>query len=204
MKINVTVTRSKEFIKQQRIETGENVSDEVVVEIDTQMLDAKTRENLLSLTWSDSYPSDIRGIGFSNEFQPGTYSYGREEIRVDAVSPQTLDVCVAIKTAFESIAAKREEWLARQAALQAEREAAEKLKAEKAAKLEEAKILLKDIIDERDRLKNKLSTVCGFLSEVPLDALRGTVKRLVSSDDKIDEYEQKIEDASPEWIFDRE
>jgi hypothetical protein len=111
----------------------------------------------------------------------------------------------AICAAFERLEAKREKHLAekaeheaQQAALAAEREAA-------ARKLAEARELLagKLMADKQqiESLTADRQTLAEFLAEVPADALRGTLKAVASSPERIDELRQAVEDASPIVIF---
>ena len=68
-------------------------------------------------------------------------------------------------------------------------------------KVEEAKLILAKEMEQLEDYKKRLEILGDFLAEVPLDSLRGTLKKIASSDEKIAELRKNVEDASPNWIF---
>lgn len=203
MNINVTITRSNEWVKAQRLATGDNVPNEVVVSVDPAGLSVDVRKRLID--WMGSY-GDIKKLPFDNTFNPNQYAnYGTIPFVVNEMIPSREQIDAAIATAFSELDQKRAEYLAAKQERE-EQQAAEKAeKAEKAQRLTEARTLLADEIGkltaERDKLSQQRDELSAFLVAIPLDALRGTVKRLVSGESEIAERINLIEDASSEWIF---
>ena len=203
MNINVTITRSNKWVKAQRLATGDNVPNEVVVSVDPAGLSVDVRKRLID--WMGSY-GDIKKLPFDNTFNPNQYAnYGTIPFVVNEMIPSREQIDAAIATAFSELDQKRAEYLAAKQERE-EQQAAEKAeKAEKAQRLTEARTLLADEIGkltaERDKLSQQRDELSAFLVAIPLDALRGTVKRLVSGESEIAERINLIEDASSEWIF---
>jgi hypothetical protein len=200
MKINVTIKRSGEWIKAQRLARGENVPEEYVVAVEVIQLCEDVRQRILE--WLGCY-RDLRDIGFCQDYTPSPRgaTYGRACFKCDSDSPTPDEINSAIAGAFAELDAKRTEYLAEKSEREAEEAATKAQKAEAARRLEEARLLLSKDLAERDELRKKRDTLSKFLAAVPLDALRGTVKRIVSSEAEIENRQKLIEDASSDWIF---
>lgn len=200
MKINVTIRRSDEWVKAQRLATGENVPEECTVAVEVSQLCEDVRQRLLD--WMGRY-IDLRDINFGQDYTPSRYgaTYGRVCFKCDSVSPTPDEINMAIIGAFKELDAKRSACLAEKAARE-EKEAAEQAaKAEKERALSVARELLAKDLAERDKLKQQRDELSAFLAAIPLDALRGTIKRLVSDESEIAARIKLIEDASSVWIF---
>ena len=81
------------------------------------------------------------------------------------------------------------------------KEAAEKQAAELA--LATARELLAEELAAGAKAKADLETVSNFLSEIPQDALRGTLRRLTAGHDQaaVTAMQRKVEEASPYQVF---
>lgn len=88
----------------------------------------------------------------------------------------------------------------------ADRAAVEALKKSR----EDARALLADEIakltKERDGYKRDRDILADFISEIPVDALHGTAKRLAAehTETAVEEIENKLESASPYKVFERD
>lgn len=95
----VTIKRSDEYVKAQRITTGQNVPDRIRVEIDPATLNEQTRRTLIE--WWGSYPDDVSCIGYDGTFNlyPRYMGVGRFDLELDAeaqdVTPQHIDALIA-------------------------------------------------------------------------------------------------------------
>lgn len=201
MKINVTIKRSDEWVKQQRIETGENVQHEIQCEIDTAELTPENRKRILE--YLRSY-QDVKKLFYDSTFSPNqsAWGYGSYSFCCDSVKPSPEDINKAIETAFNHLDERRKERLKQEE--QREKERLEKLSKEEAEKQkrEEAKLILAKEIAQLAEYKERVDILSEFIAEIPLDSLRGTLKKIVSSETEIENLKKKIENASSQWVFD--
>lgn len=202
MKINVTIQRSDKWVNQRRIETGENVPQSIVVEIETTDLTIENRARTIGYLGSFD---NLKSLRFDNTYSPNRseYGYGETKFLIDSDSPTTEEINAAIAIAWIQLEKERVLFLEKEAERNAAREAKIAAEEEQKKKLAEARELLKSDLEERDNLKKRLEILGDFLSEVPLDALQGTAKKIAHSDEAIESLKEKIEDASPNWIFSR-
>ena len=178
--MKITVSRTKEWVQRERLERGSNVPDSVVAMVDPADLCKQARAALLE-AGGGSY-CDIPCLRFNSLYEITPYSgHGTADIIVDAEVPTTEQIEDAILDAVDRIADRRDEAAAREAEAEAKR--------------------LADELAQLEKAKRDLRTVAGFLSEIPKDALRGTLKRLASGDEAAASVRKRIEDASPVWIF---
>lgn len=200
MQINISIERSDAWVKQQRLDTGENTAQTTQVAVNPAELSRKAREVLL--TYHNQY-TNIAYFGYSREYQPGVhFSFGRERFYCDAMEPTVEEVNDAILAAWQRIAAKRAE----SERLQAEKKAEEAAKAALVAELEqkkaEARELLADelalLVPKREviRVRGEARTLGHILQVLGARASRGDF------DDALDEagvnskdYDQLLADA---------
>jgi hypothetical protein len=203
MKINVMIRRSEKWIKDQRLATGENVPNDIVVGVETSELSIECRQRLID--YRGAY-HDTDKLHFGNDYKPYAIGgYGGIYYCVDSASPTINEVDAAICDAFTELYARRAEFLAAEEARNTENA---RIAAEKEAhlrKFSEARELLKSELDslksERDRLRQHKDELSSFLATIPLDALRGAVKKQLTDESEISSRQNLIEEASSEWIF---
>lgn len=204
MKINLTVRRSDEWVRAQRVARGVNVPHEMTVEIDPLSLSEETRRFILAANWGGEY-KDHKRFYFSQDYA-WQYSvgsqYGNDQPQFDgdAVTPAELDQ--AFREMWARLDAKREKHLAEKAEREAREKAEREAKEARAKSLAEARELLKG---ELDSLKSELADrksavgILGqFLAYVPLDAKRGALKAMVNAGAKetAEQLQERIESAS--------
>lgn len=104
--INITVTRSNNWVAARRLATGRNVPGTVAVPVDPADLSERARAILLQ-SWGGSY-ADCHRIRYDQGYCINPYStYGSEAFRVDADLPTTAEIDAAIIAAADAIAAKK-------------------------------------------------------------------------------------------------
>jgi len=213
MEMQITFTRSKDWVKQQSLLRGENVEDEAEVAVEAIQLSHECRQRILSI--GGKYPMKMRGIGFYSNYTPDlsaslTCVHGREFFLIDSdPAAVTTDVLnVAILAAFDRVDAMRQEHLAKEAKRNAEAEAKRVEKEEREAKMVEARKLLARELSLADDYKAERNLLAEFLSNVPVDSLRGALKTLARkrNGETVEALEKSIEDAAPLpfYIFERE
>jgi hypothetical protein len=96
--INVTVHHSDEWVKEQRLLTGENLPDSVIIIVKPADLSLEVRKVLLN-DWSCKY-DDVRAIGYSRDWDiyPNYNNWGSERIFIDShkITPQDVDAAILI------------------------------------------------------------------------------------------------------------
>lgn len=150
MKIAITIVRSKEWIAEARLKTGENVPEDVSVEIDVASLSEASRAVILKAGGGRYY--DFKKLNHDRDYDIEPYgSYGSIPLRANVSEPTAADVDLAIANALaelaEEKAAKEKADAERLAQQEAERIAKEADNAAKAA----ARELLADEIAAKDR-----------------------------------------------------
>lgn len=204
MKVNITVKRSKAWVAAQRLETGTNVPEEVVVPVQACDLSHESRKVLLQ-AGNGGYPSTFAGnFNESHAWKDdGWRSFGRIDLMVDDVAPSPAQIDAAILAADARLQAKRTEW---EALKESQRQEAARKQAEEDRKAE-ARELVKAELDalkaERDQLKKKRDVLADFITEAPQDALRGILKSIAAERgrNEAEKLKQEIEDASPWVVF---
>jgi hypothetical protein len=203
MKINVTVRRGKEWVKAQRLATAENVPNDIVVSVEVSKLSVEARKRLLD--YSGGY-HDTACLSHGSDYKPyhGT-THGTIYYVIDSASPTTSEISEAICAAFAELDAKRAELITKEEARNAEKARVAAEKEARDRKFAEARELLKSELEalktERDKLKRARGLLSEFLATIPLDALRGAVKKQLTDESEIASRQKLIEDASDEWIF---
>ena len=203
MNINVTIRRSNEWVKAQRLATAENVPNDIVVSVEVSELSVEARKRLLD--YRGAY-NDTDKLRYGSDYKPNVgNSYGYIYFCVDSVSPTTSEIDATICAAFAELDAMRAESIEKEEARNAENA---RVAAEKEAhlhKFAEARELLKSELDslksELSKMKAARSTLSEFLATIPLDALRGAVKKQLTDDSEITARQKLIEGASDQWIF---
>mgnify|MGYP006908207146 CR=1 FL=1 len=203
MKITITLNRSEKYVARKRLETGENVHHSVDVEVDVSTLPLDVREALLTAGGGEY--QDCKYLAFTKQCVPTRWTsscyYGRIDLVSDTDTPSSDDVTQAVRSALVELSEKREQYLVDHA----ERQRKEAARQAERQRKDAARELLADEIDrlksQRDSYKADRATLAEFLAEIPEDAKRGTVKRLCTSAEAIEERQSQIEDASPVYIF---
>lgn len=224
----ITVTRREEWVNTQSLIRGENVPKTIVVPVDICKLSDDSRK-ILYAAGGDRFPATFDwGFNRLYELTVSYAAHGRSPIVIDSDAPSPSEIDAAIAAVAADLAARKATIEAEaNAKLQAERDAAAawaELPLHERATLdgvrqgglsrqvlelhcpsalnaaqEEAR-QLRDIEVGKRAIEDR-NTLSDFLAQIPDDALRGTLKRLASSEDRIAELRKKIEDASPVTIF---
>ncbi len=201
MKIEVTLRRSEQWVQAQRLERGENVPKDSPRAVEVAELTEEARRLLLSV-W-DTY-QDCCHIQFGRDYMPSTYiTYGYEYFELDSEDPTPDQISVAIVAAFARLAVQREKYERETAEEKAaeEREAAEKATMEGAQRAAREVLgeEIKAITGDRDEALKDVHILASFLSQVPQDALRGTLKAAVKTGepDAIEALQERVEYAAP-------
>jgi hypothetical protein len=201
--IKVTVARSAEWVTARRLESGTNTPERITVDVPISGLSLEARKILLA-AFNGGYPSEFKG-NFDQLYQFSGYStYGVRSPIVDAESPTVEQIDAAILAANAALAEKRAAYQAEKSARQAKQEAEQQAEEQRKQKLAEARNLLAAELKELAEVKDDRRVLAEFLAKVPQDALRGTLKRMASSESAIADLEKKVEDASPVVIFDED
>jgi hypothetical protein len=210
MNINITVTRSADWVRIQSLRECQNIPETVVVPVDVASLDWAVREAILVI--GNGRFGNISRFPYNDQYKLTPYGpgYGHFAVDVDSDQPTTEEINAAILAGLSDLNAKREEHQRKQAEIAARKQAeAERKVAEAKARLAARELLSDEIerlTDQRDTAQTDLETLAEFLAAVPLDALAGTVKRTAANDNAVTELEEKIEAAAPapHYIFDRD
>jgi len=210
MAIQITIERSNKWVRARRLVTGTNVPDRITLEVEPSDLSTEARAALLA--WGDGeYRVFTGGFTFNSSFELSHYStWGRDYPQVDAESPTAAHVDAAILAANERIATKRAEWQTELERRRAEAEVEQQAKAAKEAALSSARELLAGEIAILERhttnALERLVILSDFLCKVPLDALRGTLRKLAHDGQQstIDALQEKVEDAATRYVFTRD
>jgi hypothetical protein len=100
--VKVTVQRTKDWVRERRLETGENVPETIKVEVPVDQLPREVREMLIEAgcgSYPDEFAGDIRQ-DYQWAHQYGL-RYGRVPIIVDADQPTPESIAAAILAADE-------------------------------------------------------------------------------------------------------
>lgn len=193
MRINVTITRSVDWVKQQRVVTGENVPVELACEVEVAELSPEARASL---------------IARYGEFRAVKCAYSRfaenEPFRADSDSPSAAGVSAAICHAHEVVLDREAKIRVERVERQAQAEAEKARIAAREAELTAARELL------GNEIRGLLERVCQaeadrallgeFLHQIPDDALRGALREWVA-ESEVPVKRQAIENASPSQVF---
>lgn len=205
MQITISIRRSDEWVKAQRLERGENVPEYLPITAEVSSLSKAAREVLLSVTHGE-YAKDYRKLEFDNEYRFSPWSsFGSEYVLIDADTATPAELSAAIEAASDRLAIRRDTLAVEKAERDAReaREAAERK--EREAKLAEARELLKDEIarlnSKYDDADEDRTTLAEFLSVIPQDAKRGALKALSGAPEKIESLRDKIENAAPSPFY---
>lgn len=129
----VTIKRSEEYVKAQRIATAQNVPDIIKVDIDPAALSEQTRRTLIE--WWGSYPDNLDCVGYDSAWalSPQYKGWGLFRLEHDGeaetVTPEVIDGLIAPIPA--RIEAKKQEYRAAEAAALARLEEEERLERER-------------------------------------------------------------------------
>lgn len=195
--IKIGFTRSREWVKQQAVERAADVPERAETNIYLSDLSRETRRLILDYVGSSAYPEYLGQIKFGSDYLPSYHAnYGRHYLRLDAEKITAADADRIINQAFQEIAAKRTVHLEEQAAREAKEAAEREAQAKREADLAAARELLKDDLAKLDHYRQCIRTLGDFLSRVPDDALRGTLRAIASGDEAIAALQQKVDEAS--------
>lgn len=196
MVVKMQVNRSAEWCKEQSLLRGCDVRRDIDIGVEVSDLSLESRRVLYV---NEGYSGNL---GFNNRYLwTHGWSYGREYLLIDSDAPTVAEIDAAILAADERLRVRREEDLVRQKAVQEEAEAKRKSKEEHEAKLAEARQLLAKELAELEKVKEDRQTLAEFLSRVPDDALRGTLKAMAHTQQAIDELRERVENASPKLLI---
>lgn len=196
MMINVTITRSKEWVQAQRLATGENVQESLVVPVEAHELSIPARKVILERC--GGVYCDIGSIAFSQDGSvTSNNGYGRDYFLIDSYSPTVAEISEAICAARHRVYEWKENRDAEVAEREAEKARVQAEKAERGAAVTAARELLADEISAmKSKLANYVSRVdilstfiAGFDDEV-LEARMGSAS-----------YRKEVEDAADCYIF---
>lgn len=106
--INVTINRSSEWVRAQRLATGRNVPASIVVAVDPAELSKECRAKLISV--HGDY-REVKRLGYDQSYRVTTldsgYHFGAEHVQIDADAPTVQQVSDAILAAFARVEAAR-------------------------------------------------------------------------------------------------
>lgn len=200
MLVNVTVSRSADWVKARRLETGENVPTEITVPVEAKELSPESRRILLEYGHGN-YPDAFRG-SFGQDYTFNSWSnYGRCLPLVDADNPTTEQIDAGIREAARQVAEKAAK-AARERKEREEREEQQRReREEREAAIIQASELLAAELHQREQWHKDRATLAEFLAAIPMDAKRGALKALAHGPDAVEALQKRVEDASPIWIF---
>ena len=206
--MNLTVYRTKDWLVAKRLETGTNVPEQITVEVSIGELSQEVRKLLLECD-NGTYPENFHALGWtkSGSLDHRFNGYGTQYIVIDSDAPTLDQIEAALLGARDVVAGE----LARQKADHDQREAEQRAEqGEKDRKRQLVAAAHEVLKDELATMQAQLTsaikdrvTLADFLSDVPQDALRGTLKAKIAdgSGDRIHELQKLVEDASPYQVF---
>ena len=199
MNVTFAVYRSAEWVAGQRLACASNVPERMDVEIEIGQLSAEARAVLLKYSGGEYLPITL-GLKTDEVYRPNRYAGvgSAGQFRLDAAEPTAEQIDAAILAASALIDAKRAQYIAAEEERRIEREAEAAQAEAKKAKVAEAKTLLAVDLAERDEFKSRLSLLSHFLSNIPLDAIRGTAKRLAG--EGAAKILSELDDAADCWV----
>ncbi len=206
--MKITITRSKEWVEIQRLDTGDNVPRSIEVEYEPAGVSWPARKVLLAAGCGQY--CDLRQLTYNDQYELVAYSgipYGCAYFLIDADEVSLGQVGAAIIAARDSILASKAEAEARHEAKVAEDAAKEKAIAEKDAKCAEARIVLSEFIgDLEDKLESSQDdclALAKLLEAIPADAKRGALRKLVceDTDEAVEELRETLESAAPSPVY---
>jgi hypothetical protein len=198
--VKVEIARSKQWVLDRRLDTGENTPEEITVEVPVAELSIGARKILMDSNLG-SYPSTFRGhFNENHQFSIGVF-YGRQVPMIDSEAPTVEQIDMAMIEAKDALDLKKAVRDAERAERQAKIDAEDAAKAELAQKMADARLLLAGELKRLAYVADKRQTLAEFLAEIPQDALRGTLKKIASGSAAVAALEKTIEDASPVTIF---
>jgi len=200
MKIKVTLTRSDEWVKQQRLERGENVPYSLEAEVEVSQLSHAARAVLLK-----QFPEyrDIDGLRYDDGFKINRYSMTTMRFRLDCETPSVDQISEAICEAYAAIQENRLEREREVAEQQARREAQERQKRELEERRELARELLASELETGKKRWRAFLHAAKLLSHVPPGALNVALAKYAKEEGQkaTDEMVEQLENASPYSIF---
>ncbi len=200
--IKITVTRSQKWTFAQRLATGRNAPSMIEVSVNPSALSEASRKTIL--TYHHGEYKDLRQLEFSPEYElTNRRNYGSEDIIVDADAPTDEQIDAAIQEAVARIEARKlaaAEEKAQRAAELAERERAV---AERKAQEAAARQLLANELEAGKLAKARVAILSEFLAEIPADAKRCALKKMVAdqTEEALSAKRQEIEDAATSWVL---
>lgn len=202
MKIEFRFKRSADWIRAERLRTGENVPETGTVDIDVADLAPSTRELLLA-AGNGEYVSPFNYLPAHRETAEisrwATTGIALQiDSYADAVTAADFDVAIGVaEEQRQTLVAERRAKLAEERRLAAAKAAEEQA-------IADARKLLADDLRSKDQLIDSLRERVSILSEalraVDLDALRDMVDR-TRANQTAESREDDIEGAAEVWIF---
>lgn len=203
--MKVRLNRTKDWIYQERLKRGENVAPDMDAEVNPADLSEEARRVALDCG-GGKYPDMIKFIPHGPYYSIIPSYHCGTELFLNGYEHSPEDIGRAILAAHSVVRSKRQERLAKENARK-EKWRLEKEEEERKERLRnDARQVIKDELENLNKkLKDALadrSKLSKFLSRVPLDALRGTCKRIAADDSKTaEDVEKEVEEASSCWIF---
>ena len=201
MNINVRITRSDKWLREQKIKTGENIFRIINVNVDLANLSVAARTRLVD--WLGGF-GDIGAITVNKDYmtvKPGGECYGHFEFIFDAESPTEADVDAAILNAFAELDLKRKEFLEHEAVKEQEQKEKEQERVKRVAELAKARDIIGDeikrISDELTDSSDRAGAIYDIMSKIPLDSLRIALKKLNCSDKEFAEIASMLTKPRP-------
>ena len=115
MEITVTVHRSEQWVKDQRIARGENVPTEIKVDVEVASLSQEVRVAILKSNWNGNY-CNVTDIVYDRDYAVCSSGWGREHIEIDSDQPNAEDINNAFLAALARIEAKKAQYATEKAA----------------------------------------------------------------------------------------
>ncbi len=204
--MQIMITRSEDWVRNQRLARGENVPVAIQVAVDPASLSEAAREVWLQ-AGSGKY-TDLEYLRYNSGYEISQHGgYGQEDITIDEDAPTPAQIGVAMIVASLRVERKRQEADQRKAERQADERAKQEEQKAKDAAIKVAREVLAPMLTqlEADLAEAKLDvvTLSEFIAAIPADTKRGALKKLAeeSTEATAVSLRSKIEDAAAAMIY---
>lgn len=195
MKVTIVIQRSPEWVRAQRLETGDNTPVSIKVVCSVCELSHDARKVLLE-AGDGYYQKEYDHVSYNSEYVMGTYfKHGCEAFYLDSDTPTAAEIDAAILAAYRKIQQARAAYLAEK-----------KQEAAKEAAMKDARTLLQDELSALGRqvssVRDDCTTLAKFLASMPYTQLEEALQRAYPQN--AFDMQRRIEGASPVLIFDED
>lgn len=194
--MEIRVQRSSEWVRDQKIRTGENVPEFVVVDVDPKEFSTEVREFLIDYLGEYSRLNYIR---FDSKYVPLKDSgYGKRPIVVDKDQPTAADIEQVIRAILADLLLECQKLARYKNKKKAEADARQQEQQLKEEKLQEARELLASELETGRRYKEDAALLCRVLSKIDDSVIETAVRDILQdeTDDRFDELCNQVSQAS--------